>query len=417
MNITRRARVYGQAIYEISRAENLNGKATTVQRGARFVSMGVRLSDPRQIDKALRLAEPLAAATGTSVVIARRERGLILYQFQLDGAFWQDYTRADLETDIGVGLAEGRRQIDYSFKPPHTLVGGTTGSGKTETVRSMLAAIFETYSPDELQAIIIDLKGKFAEFANVSHLHGLDIARTDAEMNRALSIVNSQIKQREQTSDFSARRLLVVVDEAEAIFCTSARLAIGEALVKRGREVRAHGLFATQEPHKGQFGKRIFRLMQGRWIGLVDGPNTSYQICGRGGVGCHELTGQGDFVRLMPGNEYDRLQVALVTQADYDRLPRGNNGAPPQFEDVEPLDVDQLPEPEPETRGPGRPRQEVDPYMIGFYWAVGPNNVTKTMANEYLGLGYTVHKRHQVFAKRALYARKELLGKWRNARS
>lgn len=410
MNLTRRARFYGQAIQEISRAEGLNGTAVTVQRGARFVSMGVRLADPRQIDKALKLAEPLAAATGRSVVIARRERGLILYQFQLDGAFWQDYTRADLETAIGVGLAEGKRQIDYSFKPPHTLVAGTTGSGKTETVRSMLVALFETYSPDELQAVILDLKGKFGEFANVSHLHGWPIARSDAEMNRALAFVNSQIKQREQVSNFSARRFLFVVDEAEAIFSTNARLAIGEALVKRGREVRIHGLFASQEPHKHQFGKRMFKQINNRWVGWVDQPLSSYHITGRGGIECHNLTSEGDFVHLAAGKEYDRLQVALPTQSDFDRLPRGNNGEPPEFDDSDILDVDQLPEPEPEPRGPGRPTTPIDPYVIGYYDALGPDNVSKSRAKEVLDLGWDLHVRHREFTKKMALARKAIRG-------
>jgi hypothetical protein len=412
-----RARVYSAAITNLTRAEGIEGKGISVLTGARFLSFGVRLRDHRQIDKALRLAEPLASATGTPVVIAHRDEGLIMYQFQLATAWWQVYTRADLTTTpehVGVGLAEGRRQVDLLFDPPHVGVFGTTGSGKTETVKSMLAGLFTAHHPDDLQAVIVDLKGKYLEFTNVAHLRGMPIARTDSEVDKALSFVNSQIRQREQTSTFDGRRLLVVVDEAEAIFCNKRRLEIGEALAKRGREVRVNGLFATQEPHKGQFSKYIFKLVLGRWVGWVDSPNSSYHITGRGGLECHDLTGKGDFIQVKPGGLHDRLQVALNTQADYDRLPRADI-APPEFEEVEPLDVAQLPEPE-EPRGPGRPTQQVDPWKVGFYLAFGPGNVSKRIARQTLGLGYDLHIRHREFTETALRARKEILRQWKRKR-
>jgi len=412
-----RAKVYSTAVTNLTQAEGIEGRGVSVSRGARFLSFGVRLKDHRQIDKALKLAEPLASATRTPVVIAHRDEGLIMYQFQLSNLWWLDYTRADLTTTpehVGVGLAEGRRQVDLLFDVPHIGVFGTTGSGKTETVKSMLAGLFTAHRPDDLQAVIIDLKGKYLEFTNVAHLRGLPIARTDDDVDRVLSFVNSQIIHREQTSTFDGRRLVVVVDEAEAIFCNRRRLEIGGTLVKRGREVRINSLFATQEPHKGQFSKYIFKLVLGRWVGLVDGPNTSYHITGRSGLECHHLTGRGDFIQVKPGGLHDRLQVALATQLDFDKLPRADI-APPEFELVEPLDTAQLPEPE-EPRGPGRPREVVDPWKVGFYLAFGPRNVSKRIARQTLGLGYDLHIRHRDFTETALRARKEILRQWKRKR-
>lgn len=409
MKLKGRARAYAETLYSISCAEGVGGKTVSSERGARFLSYSVRLADPRQIDKALKLAEPLALATKTPVVIARRERGLILYQFQLSNALWESYTRADLNTNrdhVGVGLAEGRRQIDYVFDPPHAGIFGTTGSGKTETVKSALVGLFTAYRPDELQAVIVDMKGKYTDFTNTLHLHGVDIARTDEEINRALAYVNAEVKHREQNSIFNARRMVVVIDEAEAVFSTRSRLQIGRAMVQRGREVRINGLFATQEPHKGLFGKHLMKQIAGRWVGLVDSAHTSYFITGRAGLECHKLTGKGDFVCLRPGGLYDRLQVALATPADFDRLPRGEM-TPPEFEVVEPLDIDQLPEDE--ERGPGRPREEVDPTKIAYYLVHGPGKVSQRIAKETLGLGYILHKRHQAFADAAWTEIKRLM--------
>lgn len=417
MKLTGRARIYGQALTAISKAKGIGGSGATLNRGARFLSFGVRLHDPLQIDQALRLAEPLAVATSTPVVIAHRERGLILYQFQLAGAYWESYTRADLKTDrdhIGVGLAEGRRQINVNFDVPQLGVFGATGSGKTETVKSMLVGLFTAYSPDDLRVVIIDLKGKYTDFANVTHLGGMPIARTDEEINHAFAVVNAEIRHREENSIFDAQRMVIVIDEAEAIISTRARLQFGQVLVKRGREIRINGIFATQEPHKGVFSKYLMKQILGRWVGLVDGPNTSYHITGRAGLECHRLTGKGDFIHVKPGGLHDRLQVALATQDDFNRIPRGNNGAPPEFEDIEPLALDRLPDDD--ERGPGRPREEVDPLKVAYYLVQGPGRVSQRIANEELGLGYILHKRHQAFSDSLVTEIKRLLEARKNGR-
>ena len=147
-----------------------------------------------------------------------------------------------------------------------------------------------------------------------------------------------------------------------------------------------------------EFSKHIFNLILGRWVGLVDGPNSSYHITGRAGLECHGLTGKGDFIQVKSGGLHDRLQVALATQADYENLPRADI-ASPEFEEVEPLDAAQLPEP---TRSPGAPRKEVDPWKVGFYLAFGPRSVSKRIANQTLGLGYDLHIRHRDFAETLL---------------
>ncbi len=196
------------------------------------------------------------------------------------------------------------------------------------------------------------------------------------------------------------------------MFSTKARLQVGEALVKRGREVRVNGLFATQEPHKGNFGKHLMKQILGRWVGLVDDAYTSRFVTGRAGLECHRLTGRGDFIQVKPGGLHDRLQVALATKTDFERLPRGEM-APPQFEDVEPLDPSRLPDDE---RGPGRPREDVDPLKVAYYVVYGPDRISQRLAREILGIGYVLHKRHREFAERQIAEIKRLLEAKTNGR-
>lgn len=396
--LTGRSLAYAATLHELAKAEGLSAKGRQkVERGARFLSIGVRLQDPRDLDRALKLAEPLALHTGTPVVIARREGGLVMYQFQLANHFWRSYVRADLKREPGlvaVGLAEKERAITLDFEVPHVGVFGTTGSGKTETMRSMMCGLFETHPPEKLQAVVIDLKGKYTDFRNVAHLRGLPIARDESAIDGALAYVNSELKQREANSTFDGRRVVLVVDEAESIFASKPRMQIAQALVKRGREVRINALFGTQEPHKGKFNKQLLGQINNRWVGLLDDANASWRVSGRAGVNAHLLTGTGDFIHLAPGAVQDRFQVAMATAADLDRLQRSDM-APPTFEPSKPIDPDVLPEASGEDSSGGRPREEIDMDKLAYYVVYGPGQVSKRQANEALGLGHILHYRYR----------------------
>ena len=122
MELQTRAKFLARVISVLYGKRDLRGRLVTASRGARFLSLGIRLANPLQLDAALALAENLALATNTPAVIAQRREdapGLVSYQFQLQAGYWQEYTRADLASSpgaIGVGLGEGRQQIDFTFE-------------------------------------------------------------------------------------------------------------------------------------------------------------------------------------------------------------------------------------------------------------------------------------------------------------
>jgi DNA segregation ATPase FtsK/SpoIIIE-like protein len=282
----------------------------------------------------------------------------------------------------------------------------------------MLVALCDAYTPDDLQLIILDLKGKFADFTNAAHLRGLSIARTEPDFNRLMAYVSQQIKDREAVSDFEARRIVVVIDEAEAILQDRARLQIARALVTRGREVRINGLFATQDPHKGRF-KDLLGQINNRWVGLLADADASWRVTGHKGKRAHELSGEGDFLHLVTGDVEERLQVAMVTQADYDRLPRAEIAPPAVLGDTDPVDPDRLPPAESIDRSPpewdtvddghtGRPRNEIIPETLAYYLHRGPDAITTSQAREELELSRYGHRQYKAFARRTLEKLREL---------
>ena len=202
MELQNRAKFYARVVNHLFSKRGIHGKLVTAARGARHLSLGIRLADPLKLEDALRLANPLALATHVPNVLSQRlptSPGLVSYQFELASGYWQAYTRADV-TGLGVGLAEQRRQVDFSFDDaPHCLVAGGTGCGKSVSVASILAGLCDVYTPDQLRLVLIDPHYDYTSFGNLAHL-ALPIAREPEHINNALTWASQELARRKENN-------------------------------------------------------------------------------------------------------------------------------------------------------------------------------------------------------------------------
>ncbi len=397
MDLRHKARWYAQVIGLLYGRRDLRGRLVSATRGARHLSLGVRLADPLKLNGALSLSESLALATSTPAVIAQRLRtspGLVHYQFQLADDYWQSYTRLDV-TGLGVGLGDERRQIDFSFDPPHALVAGTTGSGKSETVRSILYALLSQYTPHDLGIVMVDPHHDFEDFDQVEH-RAVPIARTFEEIGNALAWAGQELARRRDANFRQARRIVVVIDEAEEVLSNEKLLDIAQRIAAEARKFLMNLIISTQRPMQKSLPNLIDKLGN-RWVGLVDNARTSAYLTGQAGLACHKLTGRGDFVHVAAATG-ERLQVARVMPADVERLPRAEI-APVK---VEPEDDPRiLAYPLPKSAG-GRPPAEIDPRKVAAYLHFGLDNVSIGQARERLDLRRYAHYAHRDFAAELL---------------
>jgi S-DNA-T family DNA segregation ATPase FtsK/SpoIIIE len=169
-------------------------------------------------------------------------------------------------TVIGVA-ADGVVDIDLVRDGPHALLAGTTGAGKSELLRSLVAGLAVGSSPDHLTFVLIDYKGgaTFDACAGLPHVVGVVTDLDEHLANRALRCLHAELRRREQllrqvgAADLTAYRrtaagdvlprLVVVIDE----FATLVKeqpdfLHALVGIAQRGRSLGVHLILATQRP-------------------------------------------------------------------------------------------------------------------------------------------------------------------------
>ena len=96
---------------------------------------------------------------------------------------WLADTGYGLGFPIGMGV-DGPFWLDLVQDGPHTLIGGTSGAGKSELLQSMVAALAVHHSPTRLNFLFVDYKGGASStvFGVLPHTVGY-VTNLDAELS------------------------------------------------------------------------------------------------------------------------------------------------------------------------------------------------------------------------------------------
>ncbi|OAE02336.1 FtsK/SpoIIIE domain-containing protein [Arthrobacter sp. OY3WO11] len=184
-------------------------------------------------------------------------------------ARWNSTAGAEaLAVPLGM-QATGPLVLDLHTDGPHLLVAGTTGSGKSELLRTLVLALALTHPPDRVNFLFVDFKGGagLGPLAGLVHCVGVLTDLSVHELERTLTSLKAEIRLREQAlataqvPDLAAYRLtptsrdnplphLVIVIDEFRMLVDDAPEALRELMriASIGRSLGLHLVMATQRP-------------------------------------------------------------------------------------------------------------------------------------------------------------------------
>ncbi|GAA1454465.1 FtsK/SpoIIIE domain-containing protein [Nesterenkonia lacusekhoensis] len=174
--------------------------------------------------------------------------------------------RRSLIAELGRG-ADSAELLDLVNDGPHILLAGTSGSGKSELLKSLMLGWAAAYGPEEVNFVLFDFKGgsTFQTIDQLEHSLGLVTDLSQAQAERTLEGIRSELTRRERlfletgAGDYSEyrrlaperplARMLVVIDEFR-IFSHELPDTMDELmrLATLGRSLGLHLVLATQRP-------------------------------------------------------------------------------------------------------------------------------------------------------------------------
>jgi len=296
-------------IIEMASGESTRGRAITMSR-ADAVGVARTLACLRDPDEtATGESRSLRALLGSagSVVDVWRSRG------------------TSLSAPIGTAGADVL-ELDLIEHGPHALIAGTTGSGKSELLRTLVVSLAFRYPPRRVAFVLVDFKGgsTFDPCKALPHVAGMVTDLDATEAGRMLDALEAEVRAREQQlrtagvsslepEDQRLPRLVVIVDEFAALADQAPAALEGLVdLAQRGRSLGIHLILATQRP-AGVVSSRIRANTSIRIALRVHDDADSQDVVGvkKAALISRHTPGHG-FARLGP-NELVEFETAFVS--------------------------------------------------------------------------------------------------------
>ena len=278
-----------------------------------------------------------------SIEVPNKERQFVQLGCMLSGDTFVNAKPSSIMFTMGKDVANRKVYGDIS-KMIHLLVAGSSGSGKSVFLGSLIISLIYKYSPEELRLILIDpKKTEFVLYNNLPHLMINEII-TDAgkaiqslnwaigEMNRRYGLFEQMsragtyvvnLDQYNEQLEKSQRlpKIVIIIDELADLMLAAKKEMEDriQNLTQKARAAGIHLIVATQRPSTDVITGVIKSNLSTRVAFYVATDVDSRVILDQSGA--QKLLGKGDFLYTMPGvNVPVRVQSAFISPEDSQKV-------------------------------------------------------------------------------------------------
>jgi S-DNA-T family DNA segregation ATPase FtsK/SpoIIIE len=288
----------------------------------------------------IRIVAPIPGKQAIGIEVPNRKRSIVSYSELVSSDEFKD-TDYEIPVILGKDISGGNQVIDLT-KTPHLLIAGSTGSGKSVCVNSLICSILYQRSPREVKLIMVDPKiVELKLYNDIPHLLTPVITESkkafqavqwclyemerryallDAMGTRDIKSYNKRIKERDIATTHLPY-IVLVIDEFADLMATSGKELEGivARLAAMSRAVGIHLVLATQRPSIDVITGLIKANFPSRIAFMVASKTDSRIIIDM--MGAEKLLGRGDMLFTSAWDPFpSRVQGAFLSEDEVERV-------------------------------------------------------------------------------------------------
>ena len=247
-----------------------------------------------------------------------------------------DFRKKDIKLPIALGKnISGQPIVGDLTSMPHLLIAGTTGSGKSVCINTIILSLLYRHTPDKCKFILIDPKMlELSTYEGIPHL----LCPVITEAKKAASVLGWVVKEMESRYRLMTKEgvrnidgyntkhklpmpyIVVVVDEMSDLMLVAGK-EIENYIQKLSQMARAAGIhiiMATQRPSVDVITGTIKANFPTRISFQVTSKIDSRTILGE--QGAEQLLGKGDMLYMSSANKIVRIHAPFVSEGEIEKI-------------------------------------------------------------------------------------------------